>query len=135
MKSRLRLTWNAAAPMQDAIGEDVPAFQVSRDLDFIDRQERHVEIPGHRFHGGNPEPCFRRFDLFFAGNQRNRVHTGAIDDLVIDLACQQTQRQTDHARGMGEHPLDRQMGLAGVGGPKHRGNPGAGGPLVCENRR
>jgi len=30
----------AAAPMQDAVGEDMPAFQIGGDLDFIDRENR-----------------------------------------------------------------------------------------------
>ena len=122
----------AAAPMQDAIGEDVAAFQIGRDLDFIDREKRHVEIPGHRLDGGDPEPRLRRLDLFFAGDQRDGIHAGAIDDLVVDLARQQPQRQADDAGGMREHPLDRQMGLAGVGGPEHRGDAGAGSPSVGE---
>src|ERR1019366_5008566 len=33
---------------------------------------------------------------------------------------------------MRKHPLDRQMGLAGVGGPEHRGDAGAGSPSVGE---
>jgi len=80
--------------MQDAIGERRARVPGQPRSGFIDRRNGHVEIPGHRFHGGNPEPRFRRLLLLFAGNERNRVHTGAIDDLVIDLACQQTQRQT-----------------------------------------
>jgi hypothetical protein len=39
------------------------------------------------------------------------------DDAVIDFARQQAQREADHAAGMGAHPLDCQMRLAGVGGP------------------
>ena len=46
----------AAAPVEDAIGEDVAAFEIGRDLDFIDREKRHVEIPRHRLDGGDPEP-------------------------------------------------------------------------------
>ena len=57
---------------------------------------------------------------------------GAIDDLVVDLARQKTQRQADHARGMREHPFDRKMGLAGVGRTEHRGDAGAGSPSVGE---
>jgi hypothetical protein len=41
----------------------VPALEIGRDLDFIDREKRHVEIPRHRFHGGDPEPRILRFDL------------------------------------------------------------------------
>ncbi len=122
----------AAAPVQDAIGEDVAAFQIGGDLDFIDRQKRDVEIPRHRLHGGDPEPRPQWLYLFFAGNERDRIGSGAIDDLVVDLARQKPQRQPDHAGRMREHPLDREMGLAGVGRPEHRGNAGAGCPFVGE---
>jgi len=64
----------AAAAMQDAVGEDMAALEIGRDLDFIDGEERDVEIPRHRLHGGNPEPRFRRFYLFLTGNQRHRIH-------------------------------------------------------------
>ena len=40
-----------------------------------------------------------------------------VGHLVVDLARQEPQRQPDHPRGMREHPLDREMGLAGIGGP------------------
>ena len=57
---------------------------------------------------------------------------GAIDDLVVDLARQQPQRQADDPGGMRKHPLDRKMGLAGVGGAEHRGDAAAWGPAVAK---
>jgi hypothetical protein len=36
---------------------------------------------------------------------------------------------------MREHPLDREMGLAGVGRPEHRGDAGTGSPFLAERRR
>jgi hypothetical protein len=36
---------------------------------------------------------------------------------------------------MPQHPLDRQMGLAGVGRPQHRGDAGAGSPFMTERGR
>jgi len=66
--------------------------------------------------------AFGGLDLFLAGDQRDRIRACAIGDLVVDLARQQTQRQADHAGGMRQHPLDREMGLAGVGRPEHGGN-------------
>ncbi len=121
----------AAAPVQDAIGEDMPAFQIGRDLDFVDGEKRDVEIPGHRLDSGDPEPRLWRLDLFFARNQRDRILARARGDLVVDLARQQPQRQADHAGGMREHPLDREMGLAGIGGAEHRGDTGAGSPSIA----
>ena len=116
----------AAAAMQDAVGEDVAALEIGRDLDFIDGEKRHVEIPRHRLDGGDPVARVLRLDLLLAGDQRDRLDARAIGDLVVDLARQQPQRQADHAGGMRQHPLDRQMGLAGVGRPEHGGDAGAG---------
>ena len=125
----------AAAAMQDAVGEDMAALEIGGDLDFIDGEKRDVKIARHRLDGGDPEPRLRRFDLFFAGDQRDRIRAGAVDDLVVDLAREQPQRQADQAGGMREHPLDRKMGLAGVGGPEHRGDAGAWSPAVGERGR
>jgi hypothetical protein len=38
---------------------------------------------------------------------RDRLGADATDDLVVDLARQQPQRQPDHAGRMRQHPLDR----------------------------
>ena len=116
----------AAAAMQDAVGEDMPALEIGRDLDFIDGQETHVEIARHRLDGGDPVARVLRLDLLLAGDERDAVCARAIRDLVVDLARQQPQRQADHAGGMPQHPLDRQMRLAGVGRPEHGGDAGAG---------
>ncbi len=74
--------------MQDAIGEDMPAFEIGRDLDFVDGKERDVEIPGHGFDGGDPIARILRLDLLFARDQRDGLGALAIDDLVVDLARQ-----------------------------------------------
>ena len=116
----------AAAAMQDAVGEDMPALEIGRDLDFIDGEKRHVEIPRHRLDGGDPEARVLRLDLLLAGDQRNGLGARASGDLVVDLAREQPQRQADHPGGMPQHPLDGQMRLAGVGRPEHGGDAGAG---------
>jgi hypothetical protein len=36
---------------------------------------------------------------------------------------------------MRQHPLDREMGLAGIGWPQHRGDAGAGSPFLTERGR
>ena len=120
----------AAAPVEDAVGEDMPALEIGGDLDFVDGEKRHVEIARHRLDGGDPEARLLRLDLLLAGDQRDRISAGAIDDLVVDLARQQPQRQADDAGRMRQHPLDRQMGLAGVGRAEHRGDAGAGSPFL-----
>jgi len=64
----------------------MPAFQVRRDLDFIDREERHIKVARHRLHGGDPIARVLRLDLFLAGDQRDALTSRTIDDLVVDLA-------------------------------------------------
>ena len=95
------------------------AVGVGCELDFVHGQKRHVEIARHRLDGCYPVAGVARLDLFLAGDERDLFGPHARDDLVVDLARQQAQRQADHAAGMAEHPLDRQMGLAGIGGAKH----------------
>ena len=56
-----------------------------------------------------------------------------LDDLVVDLARQQPQRQPDHAGGMRQHALDGEMRLAGIGGSQHRRDTGAAGSR-CSGR-
>ncbi len=113
------------APMQNAIGEHMAAFEVARDLDFIDRKKRDVEITRHRFDRRDPVARLRRLDLLLTGDQRNGIRARAISNLVVDLARQKPQRQSDDARRMREHPLDGQMRFAGVGGPQHGGDASA----------
>ena len=109
-------------------------LEVRRDLDFVDGEKRHIEIARHRLDGGDPVTCMRRLDLFFAGDERDRTRSGPRGDLVVDLARQQTQRQTDDARRVSQHPLDREMGLAGVGRAQHRRNTGSGRTLIQKQR-
>ena len=47
------------------------------------------------------------------------VVSDTLDNTTINLACQKTQRQPDHPRGMTKHALDRVMRLAGVGRPEN----------------
>ena len=59
--------------------------------------------------------------LLLAGDQGDRAGALELDDPVVVLARQQPQREADHARAVAEHPLDGEVGLAGVGGPEDRG--------------
>lgn len=122
----------ATAPVQDAIGEDMPAFEIGCDLDFVDGEKTDVDIARHRLDGGDPVARIFRLDLLFAGDQRDRFNAGAIRDLVVDLARQEPQRQADDPGRMRQHPLDRQMRLAGVGRPEDCGDAGAGSAFVGE---
>ena len=109
----------APAAIEQPVGEDVPAVEVSAQLHLVNGDEGDVEIARHRFDRGNPVARMLRLDLLFAGDQRDGLRPDLLDHAIIDLAGQQAQRQADDARRMIEHPLDGQMRLAGVGGPKH----------------
>ena len=123
----------AAAPVQDAVGEDVSALEIGGELDFVDRHESRIEIARHRLDGRDPEARIGGLDLLFAGDQRDRVRADPVGDLVVDLAREQAQRQPDHAGGMREHPLDREMGLAGIGRAEHGGDASAAVASVASN--
>ena len=43
----------AAAKMQNAIGEDMAAFEIGGELDFVDCEEGHVGVARHRFDGAD----------------------------------------------------------------------------------
>ncbi len=111
-----------AARMQQAVGEDMAAFGIGAKLDFVDRQERRAEIHRHRFHRADEILRAGRNDLFFAGDQSGEGRAFQTHDLVVNLARQKPQRQADHAGFVGQHPLDGEMGLAGVGGPQNGRN-------------
>ena len=108
------------ARVQQALGEDVTALRVGDQLDFVHGQELDLTLQRHGFDGADEIGRARRDDLFLAGDQGDGGGPSLLDDPLIDLARQQAQRQADHARGVTQHPLDRQMGLAGVGGAQDR---------------
>ena len=111
-----------AARMQQPVGEDMAAFGIGAKLDLVDHQAGDRNVQRHRFDGADIEARRLGNDLFFAGDQRDFVRPAQPDDPVIDLARQQAQRQADHAGLVRQHPLDGEEGLAGVGGPQHRGH-------------
>ncbi|MHC2159276.1 hypothetical protein ACVL5V_001697 [Bradyrhizobium ottawaense] len=115
----------AAAAVEDAIGEDVAAFEIAGDLDLVDGEEGDVEVARHRLDGRHPIARALRLDLLLAGDERDRLGSDPRGDLVVDLARQEAQRQPDHPGRVRQHPLDGEMGLAGVGRPEHRSDAGA----------
>ncbi len=122
----------AAAQIQDAVGEDVPALQVGGDLHLVDGDEGGVGLARHRLHGGDPVARMRRDDLLLARHQRHLVLAGTRRHARVDLARQQPKRQADDAALVTEHALDRQMRLAGVGRSEYgRDVPGAPAPGAC----
>jgi hypothetical protein len=98
----------------------VAALEVGGELDLVDRQEGGVGGRRHRLDGAHLEAWILRDDLFFAGDQRDLVGADAGSDLGVDLARQKAERQPDDAAAMGEHALDGEVGLAGVGRPEDR---------------
>ena len=102
--------------MQKAVGEDVAAFRVSAELDLVHRQEFDVAAQRHGLDRADKVDRTRRNDLFFAGDQGDGARAAQLYHPVINLARQKSQGQADHAGRMAEHPLDRIMGLARIGG-------------------
>ncbi len=109
----------AAARMEQAIGEDVASLRIGGQLDLVDRQELHVQRQRHGFDRADEVVRPRRDDLLLASDQGDCPHPARLGDPVIDLPRQQPQGQADHPRGVAQHALHRQVGLAGVGRAKH----------------
>ena len=112
----------APTAMENAVGENMPALEIRRDLDFINGKKTDGHIGGHGFNGADPVFRAGRNDLLFAGNQRHRMIAGALAHPVKHLARQKPERQADHPRRLRQHTLHREMGLAGVGGAEDSGN-------------
>ena len=108
-----------AAHMQQAVGEDVTAFGVAGELHLVDGEEVDVGVARHRLDGAHVVARPLGLDLFLAGDERDAVGADAGDDLVINLARQQAQRQPDQPGLVAEHALDGKMRLARVGRPEH----------------
>jgi hypothetical protein len=111
-----------ATCMQQPVGEHMAAVKVGAQLDLVDRQKRDRDIHRHRLDRAHPVARAGWNDFFLTGHQRHRELTGARNDAVIHLACQQPQRQADHAGRVRQHPFDGVVGLAGVGGAENGGD-------------
>ena len=61
-------------------------------------------------------------NLFLAGDQGRRRPALLGYDAVVDLTRQQPQGQSDRPGAVAEHALDREMGLAGIGGAEDGGD-------------
>ena len=112
--------------VKQAVGEDMPPLPVGAELDLVHRQELHLPAQRHGLHRADKIGGPRRDDLLLAGDQGHGPGAALPDDAVIDLPRQQTQRQSDHAGRVAQHPLDRIVGLAGVGRSQHRDHAGRG---------
>jgi hypothetical protein len=103
-----------------------PRSGSAHELDLVDGQEVDLAAQRHGLDRADEIGGARRDDLLLAGDQGDRGLAAQLDDTVVDFAGQQPQRQADHARGVAQHPLDGQMGLASVGGAKNRRQLGRG---------
>ena len=108
--------------MQQPVGENVTAFEIGAELDLVDGEEGHLDIGRHGLDGRHPEAGSCRNDLLFAGHKRHGVVADANPDPVIDLTREKAQWQPDHAARVGQHALDGEMGLAGIGGAENGGD-------------
>ena len=111
----------AAARVEQPVGEDMAALAVGTDLRFVQGHERGPRtVARHGFGGAAHIACALGLDAFLARNQRDcriafdRAHP------VVDLAREQPQRKAHASARMRNHALDRQMRLAGIGGPEDR---------------
>ena len=109
-----------AAGVEDAVGEDVAAVEIGRDLDLVDREALDRDVGRHRLDRRHPVARRGRHDALLAGHQRHRLRADALRRRVVDLAREQAQRQADHAGAMRQHAVDGEVGLAGVGGAEDR---------------
>ena len=105
--------------MQQAVGEQVAAVGIGAHLDFVDAEEGDAPVDRHRLDGAQEPRRLGRNDLFLAGDQRDPPLALDLDRPLVVLAGEQAQREADHARRVTQHPLHRQMGLAGVGRAQH----------------
>ena len=96
-----------AAGVQDAIGEDVAAVGILRELDLVDRHEVRAFRDGHGFDGAGVPARAGRLDAFLAGDEGAGFSALLFHHPVIDFAREQAQRQADHPRAVREHALNR----------------------------
>ena len=104
----------ASSRTEDAVGEDVAAIGVLRELDLVDGHEVRAFGDGHGFDGAGVIARAGRLDAFFAGDEGAGLGAFLLHHPVIDLAREQAQRQADHPRIVRKHALNGEMGLAGI---------------------
>ena len=123
-----------AARVQQPVGEDVTAFGIGAQLDFVHREEGNADIYRHGFHRADVIARRFRYDAFFAGDQSDFRSAAQAHKFVEHFAGKQSQRQADHPGAMRQHSLNGKMRFSGVrraenGGDAHRVNAIYGRPL------
>ena len=104
--------------MQQPIGEHMTALAVATQLDFVDGDEIHLTLCRHGLDRADPVARPRRHTLLLPSDQGHCPLAHPRGHPVVHLARQQAQRQADHSASVLQHPLDRTMGLPGVGRPQ-----------------
>ena len=61
-------------------------------------------------------------DFFLTGDEGHSLGAHLGHHTIVNLARQQAQRQADDAAGIFQHPLNGEMGFAGIGGAKYGKN-------------
>ena len=115
-----------ATGVQQPVRKDVAAIGIGAHLDLVDGEKRDAAAERHGFDGAQEIARVRRADLLLAGDQRDVARTFEAHRAVIVLASEQTQRKPDDPRGVREHALHRQEGLARVGRTEHGRDAGPG---------
>ena len=103
-----------AAGVQQPVGEDVAAIGVGAELDLVDREELRVAVERHRLDRAGEPARIGRDDLLLAGDQRDVAGALLRHHAIVVLAGEQAEREADDAGGVRQHPLDGEMGLAGI---------------------
>ena len=107
------------------------ALGIAAELRLVDRRECEVSVKvivvvavtarhRHALGGAQEIARLRRDDPLLAGQQRDLLLALHRNDSVIDLAGEQAEREADDTGRMAAHPLDRQVGLAGIRGSQDR---------------
>jgi hypothetical protein len=110
--------------VEDAVGEHVSALAIGRELDLVHREEVHPPGQGHGLHGADEVLGALGNDPLLAGDEGHGIGAPARDHPVVVLAGEEAQGKPDHPRAVLEHPLQGEVGLAGVGGAQEGGDRG-----------
>ena len=120
---------------QEAVGEDVTALAIAGELNLVHRYELDRPVEGHRFDGADEVARLLGDPPLLARHQGGRAFALRLDHAVVDLAREEAEREAHHAGAVGQHALDRQMGLARVGRAEQRGDGGVFGVVPSHDGR
>ena len=80
---------------------------IGAELDLVDGQEFDRHIERHRLHGTDPVPWLVGDALLLTGDEGDLLLPNLCCDPIVDLSCQQAERQPDHPAATREHALHR----------------------------